>query len=426
MRVGLISGHGAGDCGALGCGYQESDLTIEVVKALDSKLQSMGIETKVYPYDRNAFYDCRDNGGLKMDFRDCNYVLEVHFNACVNDPEGNDHVTGTEIWVTSMEEHVSVEELILSKMADIGFTNRGVKVTDFSVIYAVKSQGVSSALIETCFIDDKDDMDLFMDNRDEVINAIAYGIAEGFGFTPEETEPEPEPQPEPEPEPEEEEDNINPMDYDNDEFIERIAKVVNDIKGEFGICVASPIIAQACLESAYGKSDKARFYNFFGLKYRKNRVSCHSGTFNADSMEQNTDGSYEPCNTDWYSFDSFENAVRGYFEFINNAGRYDNLKGITDPREYLETIKADGYATANEYVDNVMDTLTSNDLTRYDVEEKEPEVPEVPEVTDDTINIVVKAYSIIGDLAVSALTGDGQDKDNAIGALSDIVNKYGE
>ena len=27
MRMGLISGHGAGDCGAVGCGYEEADET---------------------------------------------------------------------------------------------------------------------------------------------------------------------------------------------------------------------------------------------------------------------------------------------------------------------------------------------------------------------------------------------------------------
>ncbi len=31
-------------------------------------------------------------------------VLEVHFNACVDDQEGDGHITGTEIWVTPRED----------------------------------------------------------------------------------------------------------------------------------------------------------------------------------------------------------------------------------------------------------------------------------------------------------------------------------
>ena len=180
MRIGLISGHGAGDPGASGCGYDEADLTVEVVQKLDEVLNSDGVETKVYPYDRNAYYDCRGDG-IQMDFSDCTYVLEVHFNACVDDQEGDGHITGTEIWVTPREEHVSVEETILGNMENVGFTNRGVKVNDFLVINVVKSQGVSSALIETCFVDDMDDIRLFKDNEDDVVEAIARGIVEGFG-----------------------------------------------------------------------------------------------------------------------------------------------------------------------------------------------------------------------------------------------------
>ena len=62
-----------------------------------------------------------------------------------------------------------------------------------------------------------------------------------------------------------------------------------------------------------------------------------------------------------------EEGVKGYFEFIQLA-RYQNLRGITDPKEYLETIKADGYATSSTYVKNTM-ALVENEqynLTQYD------------------------------------------------------------
>lgn len=45
------------------------------------------------------------------------------------------------------------------------------------------------------------------------------------------------------------------------------------------------------------------------------------------------------------------------------------MKGVTDPRQYLENIKADGYATSLKYVDNLMAVIERYDLTRYDKEE---------------------------------------------------------
>ena len=39
MKILLISGHGAGDVGAVGNGYREADLTREVVNLLAPKLR---------------------------------------------------------------------------------------------------------------------------------------------------------------------------------------------------------------------------------------------------------------------------------------------------------------------------------------------------------------------------------------------------
>lgn len=157
------------------------------------------------------------------------------------------------------------------------------------------------------------------------------------------------------------------------EFIEEIAKAVKKYAPEFGITVYSPIIAQACLESAYGTSYKAQRNNFFGLKYRKNRVSCYNGFFYDDGSEQKADGTYIPINTAWYMFSSLELGVKGYFEFLN-IDRYKNLKGITEPEEYLRTIKEDGYATSLNYVQNLMRVIETNNLTRFDREGEKEEM----------------------------------------------------
>ena len=50
-------------------------------------------------------------------------------------------------------------------------------------------------------------------------------------------------------------------------FIEKIAAAVNKYKDGYNIKVASPIIAQAIIESGWGESQLAAKYNkYFGLK----------------------------------------------------------------------------------------------------------------------------------------------------------------
>lgn len=156
------------------------------------------------------------------------------------------------------------------------------------------------------------------------------------------------------------------------EFIKQIAALVKKYAPSYGIKVYSPIIAQACLESAYGTSELAvNACNFFGLKYREGRCKTCIGIYNKVGSEQNADGSYTSSAMKWCKFADMENGVIGYFDFTN-ISNYASLKGVTDPREYLEKIKSAGYATSLSYVDNVMAVIKSWDLTQYD-EVKEEE-----------------------------------------------------
>lgn len=154
------------------------------------------------------------------------------------------------------------------------------------------------------------------------------------------------------------------------EFIEQIASYVKKYAPSYGIEVYSPIIAQAILESAYGTSELAvNACNFFGLKYRGGRCKTCIGIYNKVGDEQNSDGSYTSSAMKWCKFENMENGVIGYFDFIN-ISNYANLKGVANPREYLENIKADGYATSLNYVDNLMSVIENWSLTDYDKKEE--------------------------------------------------------
>lgn len=149
-------------------------------------------------------------------------------------------------------------------------------------------------------------------------------------------------------------------------FIEQIAPLIAKHAPRYGICVCSPIIAQGVLESAKGTSELAiNALNFFGLKYKKGRCPTASDVYLKVGSEQNADGSYSSSVMKWCKFNSMEDCVIGYFDFISHS-RYAGLKGITDPKTYLETIKSAGYATSLDYVDNLMKVIESYDLTKYD------------------------------------------------------------
>lgn len=149
-------------------------------------------------------------------------------------------------------------------------------------------------------------------------------------------------------------------------FIKQIATYVKKHAPKYGIKVYSPVIAQAILESGRGTSELAQnANNFFGLKYKAGRCPTAIGVYHKVGSEQNADGSYVSSPMQWCKFKNMEDCVIGYFDFINNS-RYAAVKGVTEPKKYLELIKAGGYATSLKYVDNLMNVINRYNLTQYD------------------------------------------------------------
>lgn len=152
-----------------------------------------------------------------------------------------------------------------------------------------------------------------------------------------------------------------------EDFIKAIAPYCIKYAKQYGFKVASPAIAQACLESGYGTSSKAKHHNYFGLKYRANRLTVNNGTFIDESSEQKLDGSYVPITDQWFNFDTMEKGVEGYFQFINIAN-YSKVKTANTPLQYLQEIKNAGYATSINYVTNVNNVINKWNLSKYDKE----------------------------------------------------------
>lgn len=164
-------------------------------------------------------------------------------------------------------------------------------------------------------------------------------------------------------------------------FIEQVAAYVRKYAAAYGIKVHSPIIAQAILESGWGESSlAARYHNYFGLKCGSNWTGK---SVNMATKEEYQPGTLTSIRDNFRVYDSMEEGVKGYFEFIQYT-RYHNLRGITDPRKYLETIKADGYATSSAYVENNMRLVEQYNLTKYDV----TEVIDVGKTANDVIKVM--------------------------------------
>lgn len=175
------------------------------------------------------------------------------------------------------------------------------------------------------------------------------------------------------------------------QFTIDIANYVRKYAPQYGIEVYSPIIAQAIHESGWGESKlSAKYHNYFGLKCG---TKWTGKSVNMSTQEEYSAGTLTTISANFRAYDSMEEGVKGYFEFIQLA-RYANLKGITSPRKYLETIITDSYATGKQYVDHVMNLINLYNLTQFDVIAVPIPKPTEPKKVDaDPVDVLLSIAS---------------------------------
>lgn len=176
MKILLIAGHGGADPGACANGYKEAELTREFTTMLCENLKPYA-ETDVFDISKDA-YTYLKSGGM-IPFNNYDYVLEIHFDSW--DTKAN----GTGVLVHETEKATTVEERIVNSIALHGFMNRGITPRDNLLVMNTckEKYGVSHALIEVCFIDNKIDMDNYQDKKSYIALSVANAISAGFGLS---------------------------------------------------------------------------------------------------------------------------------------------------------------------------------------------------------------------------------------------------
>ena len=164
-------------CGAVSL-LDESRENRLVVKEIISLLRSAG----------HKVYDCTCSNGksqgdvlkkivAKCNKREVSLDVSIHFNSGRDDCAGDGKIAGTEVWCTASSGiKKRAAEKILNNMKKIGFTNRGIKTT--GGLYYLNHTINKAILVEVCFVDDKDDYELYKETGyKEIARAIAEGIA---------------------------------------------------------------------------------------------------------------------------------------------------------------------------------------------------------------------------------------------------------
>lgn len=171
-KILIVAGHGAGDSGAVGNGYQEADLTRKVAIKLYEKLKNI-LDIELFDTNKNLYQYRKKN---KFDFSKFTFVFEIHFNSA------GASATGTELLVKTGTTIKEIDKRILKSLVSFGFADRGYKFrSDLSNMNGAAASGTPYTLAEICFISNKNDMKIFNNNFEKICSKIANDFVKVFG-----------------------------------------------------------------------------------------------------------------------------------------------------------------------------------------------------------------------------------------------------
>ena len=166
-KIAIDLGHGVGqDRGANGLIAEETIIN-SVGSLVINKLKALGNEViEVRPSSANSVGNSLSQRVNKANTNNCDLFVSIHANAGGG--------KGTEVFTYNAKE-VSQARNVLNNIVALGFNNRGIK--DGKNLYVVRHSNMTAMLIEICFVDTKNDVDLYNSlGVEKIADAIVKGL----------------------------------------------------------------------------------------------------------------------------------------------------------------------------------------------------------------------------------------------------------
>ncbi len=215
----ILCGHGQGDIGAVGKNKggtwyeylqtrefgklvyetlrQDESVSVDLFhtgydmfQQIRSALNSAGITSSVTGSGKNkkkTLKALRKNKKIP-ELTDYDFVLEIHFNATLEsskDPSGNGNIKGTGTYFNANKSsgQRNIDKKIIRYLNSCGlrtYVNALNPSTGLLNARAFQEIGVNYTLLETCFIDDNDDMKFYKKNKEQMAKQVSQAIIDYF------------------------------------------------------------------------------------------------------------------------------------------------------------------------------------------------------------------------------------------------------
>lgn len=282
--------------------------------------------------------------------RNYDLLLSVHSNAA----GGN--VRGVEVWdSTNPKESCKTlgDKICAYVSISLGTPNRGTKYrrnNNGSNYYGILRLGYAkkNMIVEHVFHDNLQDATVYRKNLDKTANAVARAIAEFYGLVEKTRDV-----------------KTPPVELTEEKFIQSI---VDSLRCQKLNILPSVTIAQAILESNWGKSSLAReAKNLFGIKASKDWTG---EVYKKQTKEQKPTGEVYTITADFRKYGSYLESIKDHDKFfVSTPWRVQNYKQVLEAKNYKTqalALRECGYATDLNYGHKLIQLIERLGLQQYD------------------------------------------------------------
>lgn len=277
-------------------------------------------------------------------------LLSVHSNAA----GGN--VRGVEVWDSTnpKESCKTLGDKICAYVSNaLGTPNRGTKYRKNNAgsnYYGILRLGYAkkNMIVEHVFHDNLQDATIYRKNLDKTANAVARAVAEFYGLAEKTGDA-----------------KIPPIELTEEKFIQSI---VDSLKGQKLNILASVTIAQAILESNWGRSSLAKeACNLFGIKASKDWTGQ---VYKKQTKEQKATGEVYTITADFRKYGSYLESIKDHDNFfVSTPWRRENYRKVLEAKNYKTqalALRECGYATDLNYGNKLIQLIERLGLQQYD------------------------------------------------------------
>lgn len=169
----------------------------------------------------------------------------------------------------------------------------------------------------------------------------------------------------------------------SNDFISSISKACQEVYKNGGNLLPSVSIAQAILESGWGKSKLAiEGKNLFGIK------GAYEGKWITLNTREYINNKWITVQANFRKYPSFYESILDHDNLISNT-RYKKVKVSDDYKEQCIQLQNCGYATDPNYANLLIQLIKENNLTKYDTKTTFKVIQENKtfKVTTDVLNV---------------------------------------